>query len=183
VILFPGTLQWHQGVDIALRAFAKVAERMPKADFHIYGDGPAAADLKSLTQSLRLDGRVRFMETVPIQQIAKVMASADLGLVPKRSDSFGNEAYSTKIMEFMAVGVPVIVSDTRIDRYYFDDSVVRFFESGNPDALADAILDLLGNEAVRRQMVAQASTYAARNSWESRKADYINLVDSLIASR
>jgi len=179
VMLFPGTLQWHQGVDVALRAFATVAERMPKADFHIYGDGPAAAELKSLTESLRLNGRVRFMDTVPIQRIAEVMASADLGVVPKRSDSFGNEAYSTKIMEFMAVGVPVVVSDTRIDRYYFDDSVVRFFESGDPDALANAILEVLGNETLRRQMVDRASAYANRHSWETRKKDYLRLVDAL----
>ena len=69
---------------------------------------------------------------------ARHLANADLGVVPKRADSFGNEAYSTKIMEFMSLGVPVVVSSTKIDRFYFDDSVVRFFESGNADALATA---------------------------------------------
>jgi glycosyltransferase involved in cell wall biosynthesis len=71
-----------------------------------------------------------------------------LGVVPKRADSFGNEAYSTKIMEFMSLGVPVIVSETKIDRYYFDDSVVRFFQSGNSDALADAMLEVMRGPAL-----------------------------------
>jgi glycosyltransferase involved in cell wall biosynthesis len=44
------------------------------------------------------------------------MENADLGVVPKRNDPFGDEAFSTKILEFMAMGVPVIVSETRIDR-------------------------------------------------------------------
>src|SRR6185369_4084756 len=106
---------------------------------------------------------------------------ADLGVVPKRADSFGNEAYSTKIMEFMSLGVPVVVSSTKIDRYYFNDSVVRFFESGNPDALADAMFEVLSNEDLRRGLAARASEYASQNSWENRKTEYLDLVDSLCA--
>ncbi|MES2693316.1 MAG: glycosyltransferase, partial [Verrucomicrobiota bacterium] len=93
---------------------------------------------------------------------------------------FGNEAYSTKIMEFMSLGVPVVVSQTRIDRFYFDDSVVRFFESGNVDALAAAMLEVLSDAALREQMVANALAYSARHSWMLRKADYLRLVDELV---
>ena len=82
--------------------------------------------LINLASELGLNGNVRFFPPVRVTEIAKIMANADLGVVPKRADSFGNEAYSTKIMEFMAVGVPVVVSSTKIDRYYFDDSMVRF---------------------------------------------------------
>jgi len=56
---------------------------------------------------------------------------------------------------------------------------VRFFESGNPDALAEAMFDVLTNDELRRGMVARASEYASRNSWENRKADYLQLIDSL----
>jgi glycosyltransferase involved in cell wall biosynthesis len=111
------------------------------------------------------------------------MANADLGVVPKRADSFGDEAYSTKIMEFMAVGVPVIVSSTKVDRYYFNDSVVRFFEPGNPDALAREMVVLLRDDELRRRMTAQASKYAATHCWKNRKGDYLRLVDALCAVR
>jgi glycosyltransferase involved in cell wall biosynthesis len=114
-----------------------------------------------------------------VHEIATIMSNADLGVVPKRADSFGDEAYSTKIMEFMAVGVPVIVSSTKVDRYYFDDSVVRFFEPGNPDALAREMLVLLRHGELRKRMTAQASAYAATHCWENRKADYLRLIDSL----
>jgi glycosyltransferase involved in cell wall biosynthesis len=76
----------------------------------------------------------------------------------------------------------VVVSSTKIDRYYFNDSVVRFFESGNPDALAQAMLEVLSDAALRRRLIANASAYAAQNSWDSRKHDYLALVDSLIQS-
>ena len=179
VIMFPGGLQWHQGVDIAVQAFAKLRCRLPDAEFHIYGDGNMKPELVALAQALGLNGSVRFFSPVRLGQIAEVMAGADLGVVPKRADSFGNEAYSTKIMEFMSLGVPMVVSSTKIDRYYFNDSVVKFFESGNPDALADAMFDVLSNDELRRGMVARASAYVSRNSWDNRKADYLGLVDSL----
>jgi glycosyltransferase involved in cell wall biosynthesis len=179
VIMFPGGLQWHQGLDIAIEAMPLVLEKIPNAEFHIYGDGNMKNELIEQAQKLNLGDKIRFFNPLPLSQIAEVMSGADLGIVPKRADSFGNEAYSTKIMEFMSLGVPMVVSETKIDRYYFDDSVVRFFESGNPKALAAAIVEVLQNDGLRRRMVANASEYAAKNSWEVRKKDYLKLVDSL----
>jgi glycosyltransferase involved in cell wall biosynthesis len=179
IVMFPGGLQWHQGLDIAIRAFSKISGRLPQAEFHIYGDGNMKEELVALAKELKLSDKVRFFNPLPAQQIAQVMADADLGVVPKRADSFGNEAYSTKIMEFMSVGVPVVVSSTKIDRYYFNDTVVRFFESGNEEALAAAMLEMLSDGELRREMVERASDYAVHNSWEVRKADYLQLVDSL----
>jgi glycosyltransferase involved in cell wall biosynthesis len=183
IVLFPGGLQWHQGVDIALRAFQQVRAECPNAEFHIYGDGIAKESLMTLTDGLDLNGSVRFFNPTSVREIARIMAEADLGVVPKRADSFGDEAYSTKIMEFMSVGVPVVVSSTKVDRYYFDESVVRFFDSGDPNALAREMIELLRNLDLRQEMVARASKYAARNCWGSRKGDYLNLVDSLCAGR
>ncbi len=180
IVLFPGGLQWHQGLDIALRAFQIVVTSRPEAEFHIYGDGNMKPALLAITSELGLNAQVRFFEPVRVKEIARIMANADLGVVPKRADSFGNEAYSTKIMEFMSLGVPVVVSRTKIDQFYFDESLVRFFESGNVEALAEAILDILGDPELRQHLVANATAYAERNSWSRRQVDYLNLVDELI---
>ena len=183
IIMFPGGLQWHQGLDIAIRAMPLVLEHIPDAEFHIYGDGNMKDELIALAQELRLAEKVRFFNPLPVQKIAQVMAAADVGVVPKRADSFGNEAYSTKIMEFMSLGVPVVVSSTKIDRFYFNDSVVRFFESGNSQALAEAIVEMLQDGVLRRRIIANATEYADRNSWDRRKPDYLELIDSLIENR
>jgi glycosyltransferase involved in cell wall biosynthesis len=183
VIMFPGGLQWHQGLDIAIRAIPAVLRRIPAAEFHIHGDGNMKDELVALVRDLGLTETVRFFEPRPVSEIAEVMSHADMGIVPKRADSFGNEAYSTKIMEFMSLGVPVVVSSTKIDRHYFNDSIVRFFESGNSDALAEAIIEVLQNDGLRRRMITSALEYADRNSWQRRQHDYLELVDSLIEDR
>ena len=179
IILFPGSFQWHQGLDLAITAFAEVHKRVPKAEFHIYGGGDEKSALIELADRLGLNGSVKFCGSVSLENIADVISNADVGVVPKRADSFGNEAYSTKIMEFMSQGVPVVLSRTKIDNFYFDDSVVRFFTSGDVQALAEAMLEVIENKAVRETLIAGGYRYVDLHSWDQRKAEYLELVDSL----
>ncbi|HEY5814599.1 MAG TPA: glycosyltransferase [Terrimicrobiaceae bacterium] len=181
LVLYPGGLQWHQGLDIAIRAFAKVSKELPSAEFHIYGEGPEKGRLIDLARSLELSDKVLFFRSLPVREIRSLMAKADLGVVPKRASSFGNEAYSTKIMEFMSLGVPLVVSKTRIDSFYFDDSVVRFCESENVEDFAQAIIELLTNNELRERLVANAQRYVVNNRWADKKQRYLDLVDRLIS--
>jgi len=180
VILFPGSLQWHQGVDIAIEAFARVKQLVPNAEFHIYcGSGGMQGDLRELTQKLGLEESVKFLKAVPLHEMAQVIANADLGVVPKRADSFGNEAYSTKIMEFMSQGVPVVASRTKIDAFYFEEGIVHFFRSGDSEAMAAAMLDVIKNKDMRESLARRGYEYVKRNGWDQKKHEYIELIDSL----
>jgi glycosyltransferase involved in cell wall biosynthesis len=182
IMLYHGGLQRHQGLDLAIRAFDKACRQNPNAEFHIYGGGNMKAELGTLVQELGLDNRVFLRESVPVHEVADIVANADLGIVAKRADSFGNEAYSTKIMEFMAGGVPVIVSRTKVDSFYFNDSVVRFFNPGDEDDLAVAMVELMNNPGRRECLVRNGHNYVLQNNWDTRKQKYVSLVDSLIAS-
>jgi glycosyltransferase involved in cell wall biosynthesis/peptidoglycan/xylan/chitin deacetylase (PgdA/CDA1 family) len=180
VILFPGSLQWHQGVDIAIEAFARVKPRVPNAEFHIYcGSGVLQSDLKKLVDRLGLGESVKFNKAVPLDEMAQVIANADLGVVPKRADSFGNEAYSTKIMEFMSQGVPVVVSKTKVDSFYFEEGTVHFFPSGNVEAMANAILDVVNNDDFRQSLIRNGYEYVKRHGWDRKKKEYLDLIDAL----
>jgi glycosyltransferase involved in cell wall biosynthesis len=181
VILFPGSLQWHQGLDIAIRAFAEFRAQMPNAEFHIYsgGGGDKRDSLGELAQSLGVGNSVRFFEGVSLDQMPQLIANADLGVVPKRADSFGNEAYSTKIMEFMSQGVPVVASRTKIDSFYFGEGEVQFFPSGDSHAMAEAMLKVARDPQLRQSLSAKGYQYAQRNSWDSKKKEYLDLVDAL----
>jgi glycosyltransferase involved in cell wall biosynthesis len=181
VMLYPGTLNWHQGLDLAVRALARIKNEVPHVDFHIYGDGPARESLEKLVHELGLEGRVFIFKPLPLREIAKAFEHADLGIVPKRKDNFGNEAFSTKILEFMAMGIPVIVADTQIDRYYFDDSVVRFFRGGEDEDLSINMLDLIRNGDERRRLAANATVFVEKIDWTAKRHEYLELVDGLVS--
>ena len=182
VILYPGTLNYHQGIDIAIRALALIKDQVPEAEFHIYGSGEQLNPLRALVKELELEKRVFLMGTKPLHEISSVIENADLGVVPKRSNSFGNEAFSTKILEFMSLGVPVVVPDTAINSYYFNNSVVKFFRANDEQSLADAILLMIKNPELRQKFTRDASEFVRKYSWDMNKDTYLNLVDSLVQS-
>jgi glycosyltransferase involved in cell wall biosynthesis len=183
VFLYPGTLNHHQGLDIAVAAFAEASPHMPRAEFHIYGDGPDRDALQRQVRNLRLEDRVKVMDRVPLHDVPRLMSSADAGVVPKRADGFGNEAFSTKILEFMACGVPAIVSKTKVDSYYFTDQVVRFFTPGDSADLARAMIAVYQQRDSHGTWVSAASDFVRHNAWQGHSSDYTSIVDRLADNR
>jgi glycosyltransferase involved in cell wall biosynthesis len=182
IILYPGTLNYHQGIDIAVRAFSRIRQKAPQAEFHIFGEGDQQVILKSLIAELGLQDKVFLKGSIPIEDIGSVIENADLGVVPKRKNNFGDEAFSTKIFEFMVLGVPIIVPNTTIDRFYFNDSVVKFFSANDEENLADAILLLINDSALRQTLVNNANEFVKKYTWNENKQGYLDLVDSLANS-
>ena len=152
----------------------------PHAEFHIYGEGPLKQQLVDLSHSLKLESKVFFKGMISSDEIPPVMASADAGIVPKRNDFFGGDAFSTKTLEFMALGVPIILARTRIDSLYFNDTVVRFFSPDDISDLANAMREFLSNKQARTVQASKAKRLANLNNWESKKNIYLNIVDHLI---
>jgi glycosyltransferase involved in cell wall biosynthesis len=183
ILLYPGTLNWHQGLDIAIRSFARIKDIVPNAEFHIYGVGPTQDSLRELASSLDLNGRVKFQGSCQIREVAAIMENSDLGIVPKRNDPFGDEAFSTKILEFMAMGVPVIVSETKIDRYYFNDSLVKFFRAGDDESLAQAMLKVIQDGVLRRSLVLNSSAFVENYDWQTNQSKYFAIVDELCGQK
>jgi glycosyltransferase involved in cell wall biosynthesis len=108
------------------------------------------------------------------------MSNADLGVVPKRNDAFGGDAFSTKTLEFMALGVPLVIADTRVDKFYFNESLVRFFRAGEEADLARALLDAYTDRARSGLLAARALEFAQQNSWALKKDDYLALITRLV---
>jgi len=180
-LIYPGSLNWHQGLDIAIQAFARVEDRMPNCEFHIYGEGSAKPSLMALAAQLKQQDRVIFHDFLPSKEIAQVMAMADLAIEPKRTNSaFSNEALSTKIMEFMALGVPVIACRTRIHAYYYDDSIIQYYENDDEAELAEQMVRLRNDPSIRSSLIENAKKYVKENTWNARKYEYLELVDSLV---
>lgn len=180
IMLYPGTLSYHQGLDIAIKAFVEVIKRYPFAEFHIYGEGTEKNYIKNLVKEYRAEDKIIIKDLVSIKEIPKIIAEADIGIVPKRDDEFAGEAFSTKILEFMSMGIPVVVAATKIDRYYFDESVVKFFKPGDIEDLKKAIIELIENKDQRRMLSENALKFVNKYRWNVNKKLYLEIIKNLI---
>jgi glycosyltransferase involved in cell wall biosynthesis len=183
LLCYPGTLNWHQGLDLAIRAVGLLRDEAPKVRLLIVGDGPELPKLKSLASELGIEDRVEFRGFVPAEEIARIMSACDLGVVPKRNDGFGDEAFSTKILEFMAMEIPVVVPRTRIDQFYFTKEMVEFFEPGDPADLAAKILFLMKDPVRRTCLSAAGRKFVDENNWDDKKTIYLDLVNRLVGQK
>ena len=71
--------------------------------------------------------------------------------------------------------------ETAIDRFYFNDSVVKFFHANDEKSLAEAMLQMINNPGQRQELVRNAREFIKGYTWEKNKGIYLDLVDSLVA--
>lgn len=180
VMIYPGTLSRHQGIEMVINVLSRIRDTVPKLKFHIYGGGTDELFLKDMTQRLGLIDIVIFHESVPLEEIAEKMVNADMGIEPKRQTGFSDEAFSTKILEFMLLGVPVVASDTSVHKYYISDEHVKYFKAGDEGDLAESIILFYKDKDLRDAFASRAQKFVKNMCWNVRCNEYMNIINSLL---
>jgi glycosyltransferase involved in cell wall biosynthesis len=135
--------------------------------------------LKSLTKNLGLDHLVQFKKSVHINKIPELMEKVDVGIDPKRNGIYAGETLSVKAMEYIAMGIPLIVARTKAARMYFDHSMVMFFEPENEHDLAKCIIELCSSPQKRKALIHHAEKFNIKHNWQKYEKIYFSLVDHL----
>lgn len=178
-LLYHGTITYRYGVDVALRAVARVRERVP-ISLVVHGRGEYLDGAMALSSELGLDGIVRFSTaSVPSRALPGLIADADVGLVPYRRDVFTDGILPTKLMEYAAMGTPAIASRTPAIERYFDDTMVRFVEPEDVDELAGAVLDLHERPEERQRLSQGILRFAEEHRWADVAGTYRGIVRRL----
>jgi glycosyltransferase involved in cell wall biosynthesis len=179
-LIYHGTFTHRYGVDLIIRAVDRIREEVPGIRLTLLGDGETRDELVELTRSLELCDRVDFSDDmVAADRLPRAIRSADVGIVPNRSNLFTDGILPTKLMEYVAMGVPVIAAKTPTVAAYFDDSMVEFFEPGDPDDLAAHIRLVCGDRRRREELSRNSAAFNRRYNWELIAEQYGDLVDRL----
>lgn len=158
VIAYVGGLVRQKGVDVLMRAFKKVKSNAANASLAIVGEGPEEKPLRRLAEELELKD-VHFLGQR--SNLKLVLTRSSVLVLPSREEGFG-----MILLQAMHFGVPVIASKTG-----GIPEVVRHWENGllvereDPNALAEAILTVLGDEELRRMLIEGGRKTAGAFSW------------------
>lgn len=178
-LMYHGTLTSIYGLDIALHAFALAGRQMPDAEFWIVGDGPEYAGLQSLARELDLSDNVKFIGSVPQQDIPIWLTQCSVGVLATRQDPFLDLSFSNKLPEYIVMGKPVIVSRLETIRRYFSEEALAFFDPHNETDLARRMVELYENSDRRRELAERAAQEYAPIDWSVMKHRYLDLFETL----
>lgn len=149
IILSAGSLTTNKAFDIAIKAFKKVTKEHPISIMLIAGNGPLRNNLQKLAKNIGMDTYIKFLgELNHYEAMPKYYALADIVVVPSRSEG-GQPPFV--VLEPMAMGKPVIISEASDIKGILGDSVIRF-KIDDVEDLASKIIYLLENQDVAKEI-------------------------------
>jgi glycosyltransferase involved in cell wall biosynthesis len=165
VVGFVGTLKpWH-GVDVLVRAVARLAVADPSWRLLLVGDGPTAGDLAALAADLGVAHLLETTGAVGQDEVARHLQRMDVGCAPyATADGYFSPL---KVYEYLAAGVPVVASRTgQVPQVLDDGELGVLVPPGDDVALAEALAAVRADTA-RRQRLRSATRRRAleRHTW------------------
>lgn len=152
IILFMGRLVYEKGVQHLISAMPKILSGYHDAKLVIAGKGGMIDELKAQVNSMGIANKVYFTGYMDAKQVCKMYKCADISVFPSTYEPFGIVA-----LEAMLAGTPVVVSDigglNEIVTHGVDG--MKSY-AGNPNSLADSILELLYNPQLSDNVVKKA---------------------------
>jgi glycosyltransferase involved in cell wall biosynthesis len=168
-----------KGLDVLIQAFARISDLDSSLQLVLVGDGPLRESLEDLARNLRIHHRARFVGWKGRKEVAQLLQSCTMLVLPSKSEPFG-----IVLIEAMACRRPVIASAV--------GGIPEIIEHGrnglmvnpeDPSELADAIAMLLQNAALRNTLAeAGYQTVLERFSREMMGGTYESLFTRLLSA-
>ena len=166
VVSYHGTITHWYGVDLIVEAVARLEERFPHIRASILGQGDALAVAERLAEGLRVTDRIDFHETfLPHEEALRQVASSSCGVIPNRRSQLNRFALSSKLLDYVLLGVPVVVARLETLAAHFSPDEVTFFEPDDAESLAEAIAWVAEHPDEAREKVTRAQLRAKDYAW------------------
>ncbi|MEN6356677.1 MAG: glycosyltransferase family 4 protein [Armatimonadota bacterium] len=178
-LLYTGTVSRIYGLSMVIEAVASVKSEIPGLRLKIAGEGDDLQALCELSEQLDIADSVEFLGIVSFKQIPELILQSDVGVSTLKLDPLTDLCFNNKTAEYIAMGLPAIVTRTRTVEKYYPEGIVRFFEPGNMESFSKAIVELYADQELRQQMSRKGIEFSKRSNWSTEKQKYLDLIESL----
>ena len=129
---------------------------------------------------LNVETAVHFSQKlIPVDQMTDMLKGMHLGVISNRRNIATDLMLPVKMLEYIALGIPVVAPELEGIQYYFTGDMVSFFKPGSVDSLAEAIETLYRKPDKRNAQARRATEFLIRYGWDSHKKDLIDLYNSI----
>jgi colanic acid/amylovoran biosynthesis glycosyltransferase len=155
VVLTYAVFREKKGVIYAIRTFAKIIARYPRAELRMIGDGPLRSVLEAEVQKLGIGEQVTMLGLLPHEKALEELKRAAVLIYPSVTASDGDTEGGAPValIEAMAMGVPVVSSlHADIPEVVANEKCGFLFAERDVDGLAEGLSALLESENKRTEM-------------------------------
>lgn len=179
-LVYHGTVAARLGLDVAVRAFAQVRETLPDSSFDIYGTGDAVSQVRSAIDETGQTERIHLSDSFfPVHEIPNMLQGSSLGVIPNKRDVATEMMLPVKLLEYLYLGIPVVAPRLKAIRHYFSDDAVAYYEPGDVDGMAAAMVTMLTDHHRRAKQREEAQAFFATHSWHQARHRLFAAVDTL----
>ena len=165
-------------------ALAAVRQELPKARFQVRGSGDGVDGLRRHVAERGLDDAVdQPTRLLALPEIVAEIDNVHIGLVPSQRDPWTDEVLPTKLLEYAAMGIPVITFRNPVIEQYFPPDSVSYVDPANAETLREAMLGLARDPERARKQAARAGEVMTALSWSRQRETYYEVIDRLAARR
>jgi len=184
VIMYHGSLVERNGLGLAITAMKLLQATVPEAELRVYGRRSAFLDQEmARARTLGLEGKVRYMGSRKLEDLAGEIESCDIGVVPNLRNEFTEINTPTRIFEYLALGKPVIAPSTLGVCDYFAAESLVFFEAGEPDDLAKQLEFAASHPLELIEIARRGQRIYKKHTWSGERVTLVRLVRDLIAGK
>ena len=173
VLITHASLLERYGVQVAIRALPYLTDRWPNLTFEVLGEGEYLPALQALAGQLGVADRVRFMGFLAWKLAMERTSHAAVAIVPVIADGFGELILPGKLLEYAAIGIPVVCSRLPGIEEGFPPEALAYFPQGDAPALASQVDRLLGDPEGAKAQAARARDALSRIAWETVAPQYL----------
>jgi glycosyltransferase involved in cell wall biosynthesis len=150
---YVGTMSIQEGLDILLDAALHI-KHLGRGDIHFtcVGGGPSLAELRKMVETKGLHDTVNFTGRIPDEQLLEILSTADVCVNPDKPCEMNSISTMIKIMEYMALGKPIVQFDMKEGRFSAMDASLYADNQNQVPDFAAKILWLIDNPEKRKKM-------------------------------
>jgi len=150
---YVGVMGKQEGIDYLLRGARHIVFDLGRSDiqFGLVGGGTSLEEMKALAQELGVADYVTFTGRVPDAEMLAMLNTADVCVNPDVASELNDKSTMNKIMEYMALGKPIVQFDLAEGRQSAQQASL-YAKKNDASDLAAKIVELLGDSAQRAEM-------------------------------
>ena len=185
LVAYVGVMGEPEGIDYLLKSVRYILQEKKRQDiqFMLIGSGPMFEKLQALSEELGVSEFVEFTGRIPDQELLERLSSCDICVNPDKKMPYNDRSTMNKIMEYMAMGKPIVQFDLLEGRRSAEGASV--YAKGNDEVdFAEKILELLENPERRQQMGAEGQRRMEESlEWRYQAPKLLAAYEKVLSSR